>query len=65
MTMDFTLANGALVKGIEAGARVEFEFVERGAGEWVITKLTRASDASTPSAHSSPSDASRPSHTGH
>jgi Cu(I)/Ag(I) efflux system membrane fusion protein len=65
MTMDFTLANGALTKGIEAGARVEFEFVERGAGEWMITKLTRVSGSSVPSVPSIPSNASRPSHTRH
>ncbi|MDR1276007.1 MAG: efflux RND transporter periplasmic adaptor subunit [Candidatus Accumulibacter sp.] len=39
MTMDFTLAADVPRKWIEAGARVEFDFVERGAGEWVITAI--------------------------
>jgi RND family efflux transporter MFP subunit len=39
MTMDFALADNALANGIEAGARVEFEFIERGEGEWVITAI--------------------------
>lgn len=40
MTMDFTLANSALLKDLKPGAPIAFEFVERGKGEWVITKLT-------------------------
>jgi Cu/Ag efflux protein CusF len=40
MTMDFTLANSALLKDLKPGAPVAFEFVERGKGEWVITKIT-------------------------
>ncbi|HLP97380.1 MAG TPA: efflux RND transporter periplasmic adaptor subunit [Sideroxyarcus sp.] len=39
MTMDFALANPALAQGIAPGSKVTFEIVERGAGEWVITKL--------------------------
>jgi Cu(I)/Ag(I) efflux system membrane fusion protein len=39
MKMDFVLANPALVNGVKAGAAVEFEFVERQPGEWVITSL--------------------------
>ena len=39
MTMEFKAANGALLKGLKPGARIEFEFVERGQGEWVITSL--------------------------
>jgi Cu(I)/Ag(I) efflux system membrane fusion protein len=45
MTMDFTLANNALLKGLKPGAPVAFEFVERGKGEWVITKITPALSA--------------------
>ncbi len=37
MKMDFVLANASLVSGLKPGAAVEFEFVERQAGEWVIT----------------------------
>lgn len=39
MKMDFVLANPALVSGVKAGTAVEFEFVERQPGEWVITAL--------------------------
>ena len=39
MTMEFKIANEALVKGLKPGARIDFEFVERGEGEWVITSV--------------------------
>ncbi len=39
MTMDFKLANPALVTGIKPGTPIGFEFVERGPGEWVVTKV--------------------------
>ncbi|HQU80898.1 MAG TPA: efflux RND transporter periplasmic adaptor subunit [Azonexus sp.] len=39
MKMDFVVANPALVAGVKPGAAVEFEFVERGQGEWVVTSL--------------------------
>jgi len=39
MTMDFTLVNSALAAGIKPGSAISFEIVERGQGEWVITKL--------------------------
>ena len=42
MTMEFKLANGALLKGLQPGSVVSFEFVERQAGEWVITSLKPA-----------------------
>jgi Cu(I)/Ag(I) efflux system membrane fusion protein len=41
MKMDFVLANPSLVVGVKPGAAIEFEFVERGQGEWVITSLVR------------------------
>ena len=37
MKMEFILANPALVAGLKPGSAIEFEFVERGAGEWVVT----------------------------
>jgi RND family efflux transporter MFP subunit len=40
MTMEFKLANEALLKDLKPGAAVSFEFVERQPGEWVITKIT-------------------------
>jgi Cu(I)/Ag(I) efflux system membrane fusion protein len=39
MTMEFVLANPALVERIKPGARIHFEFVERKPGEWVITRI--------------------------
>lgn len=41
MKMDFVLANSGLVAGLKPGAAVEFEFVERQAGEWVVTSLVK------------------------
>jgi RND family efflux transporter MFP subunit len=50
MTMNFKAANDALLAGLQPGAGVAFEFVERSPGEWVITKIvlrrgTASSDA--------------------
>ncbi|MCG2576929.1 efflux RND transporter periplasmic adaptor subunit [Dechloromonas sp. XY25] len=39
MKMDFVLANGSLGAGLKPGAAVDFEFVERSPGEWVVTSL--------------------------
>jgi len=39
MTMDFALANSALMADIEPGTAISFEIVERKPGEWVITKV--------------------------
>jgi Cu(I)/Ag(I) efflux system membrane fusion protein len=39
MTMEFKLANDALLKGLKPGTDVAFEFVERQPGEWVITGI--------------------------
>jgi Cu/Ag efflux protein CusF len=41
MTMEFKLANAALIKDLKPGAKVTFEFVERQSGEWVITSVTK------------------------
>ncbi|MBV5299733.1 MAG: efflux RND transporter periplasmic adaptor subunit [Rhodoferax sp.] len=38
MTMEFKVANNALLKALKPGAKVRFQFVERGPGEWVITQ---------------------------
>jgi RND family efflux transporter MFP subunit len=40
MTMEFKLANPALLKDLQPGKAVAIEFVERAAGEWVITAVT-------------------------
>lgn len=39
MTMDFKVANTALLKALKPGVKIEFEFVERAPGEWVITSV--------------------------
>jgi Cu(I)/Ag(I) efflux system membrane fusion protein len=41
MTMEFKVANAALLKGLKAGDKVSVEFVERQAGEWVITSVKK------------------------
>jgi membrane fusion protein, copper/silver efflux system len=46
MTMDFALANAALLDGIATGSAITFEIVERAKDEWVITKMQAA-----PAAH--------------
>ncbi|MCK9381361.1 MAG: efflux RND transporter periplasmic adaptor subunit [Sulfuritalea sp.] len=50
MTMDFTLANSGLIGSLKPGATIEFTFVERKPGEWVIVKL-EGTGASRPAAH--------------
>ena len=42
MTMEFKTANGALLKSVKPGDKVDAEFVERQPGEWVITRMTPA-----------------------
>jgi Cu(I)/Ag(I) efflux system membrane fusion protein len=41
MTMQFQVANASLLEGLRVGAAVDFEFVERSPGEWVITRIER------------------------
>ena len=43
MTMDFAFANASLAGNAKPGARIEFEFVERKPGEFVITSVKPAS----------------------
>jgi RND family efflux transporter MFP subunit len=52
MTMEFAVANSALLKDLKPGMPIAFELVERGKGEWVITKITPAAPpaAATPAA---------------
>jgi Cu(I)/Ag(I) efflux system membrane fusion protein len=42
MTMEFVVANPALMKALKTGSPVSFEFVERKPGEWVITTIAAA-----------------------
>jgi Cu(I)/Ag(I) efflux system membrane fusion protein len=44
MTMEFKVANLALLKGLKPGAKVAVEFVERAPGEWVITGVKPGGD---------------------
>ena len=41
MTMEFKISTTALLAGVAPGSEVDFEFVERAPGEYVITKLSR------------------------
>jgi len=50
MTMDFAFANAALASSVKAGNRIEFEFVERKPGEYVITSVKAAAGAPKPAA---------------
>ena len=45
MTMEFKAANDAILKQLKPGAAINFEFVERSQGEWVITSVTPAGQA--------------------
>jgi len=40
MTMQFQAANDSLLTGLRPGEAVDFEFVVRKPGEWVITRIT-------------------------
>lgn len=39
MTMDFVLANPSLAANLKPGSAITFEIVERGQGEWVVTRM--------------------------
>ena len=67
MTMEFKLANGALLKGLQPGSAVAVEFVERQAGEWVITGVKPVAGPARPLANpaaGAPASAAA-GHTGH
>lgn len=51
MTMEFKVANEGLLKGLKPGARVDFEFVERGQGEWVITEIAPNASSGSHAGH--------------
>jgi Cu(I)/Ag(I) efflux system membrane fusion protein len=59
MTMEFKLANNALLQSLQPGAKVVVEFVERQPGEWVITSAKPGADSQAASAAASAA------HTGH
>ncbi|MDQ5945166.1 MAG: rane fusion protein copper/silver efflux system [Pseudomonadota bacterium] len=49
MTMEFKVANEALLHGLKPGTAISFEFVERQQGEWVVTAIKPA--GGKPTAH--------------
>lgn len=51
MTMEFRVANEALLDQLKAGSTVAFEFVERGKGEWVITTVEAAASKASANPH--------------
>jgi RND family efflux transporter MFP subunit len=51
MTMEFKVANPALLQGLKPGAPVAFEFVERGQGDWVVTSIAATAPAKSHSGH--------------
>lgn len=51
MTMDFALANAALVKDVAPGSTIEFEIVERKKDEWVIVKLKASASEANHAEH--------------
>ena len=48
MTMEFKAANAALLAGLKPGQKVNFEFVERQPGEYVVTAITTAPGGTAP-----------------
>lgn len=47
MTMPFTLSDPALVDGLAPGQSIQFEFVEPGPGQWIVTRI-QAQEATRP-----------------
>lgn len=47
MTMEFKVKDKALVKGVKPGDSVEFELVQQGPGEFLITRITPATARAT------------------
>ena len=48
MTMEFQVKEKALVKSVKPGDTVEFELVQQGPGEFLITRITPATARATP-----------------
>ncbi|MDP2133499.1 MAG: efflux RND transporter periplasmic adaptor subunit [Sulfuritalea sp.] len=64
MTMDFILANPSLTQKLKPGSAIAIEFVERGPGEWVITKMDATAAIAVTPATKAPLPAADP-HKGH
>jgi Cu(I)/Ag(I) efflux system membrane fusion protein len=58
MTMEFTVAHAALLAGLKPGQAVDFEFVERQPGEYVVTRIAPAASGAT-------TGAAKNAHSGH
>jgi len=43
--MEFKVANASLLQSLKPGTAIAFEFVERLAGEWVVTSIIPAAPA--------------------
>ncbi len=52
MTMNFKVANPSLLAGLKPGTQLNFEFVQRQPGEWVITSITPEAAKPAAAAHS-------------
>ncbi|MBE0546780.1 MAG: efflux RND transporter periplasmic adaptor subunit [Rubrivivax sp.] len=66
MTMEFKAANAALLAGLKPGQAVDFEFVERQAGEYVVTAIKAVPGTATPAVKPPPAPAAAPgTHSGH
>ena len=65
MTMEFNVANADLLKGVKPGTKVDFEFVERAQGEWVITGLKSQSTSTGKATAGTTPGADNTSHTSH
>jgi Cu(I)/Ag(I) efflux system membrane fusion protein len=57
MTMEFAFANPSQASALKPGTAIEFEFVERKPGEWVITKIAPSGTAKATNAPSAPAAA--------
>jgi RND family efflux transporter MFP subunit len=52
MTMEFQLANSSLAAQTRPGAKIDFEFVERKPGEYVVTRIEPAAPGKPAAGHS-------------
>ena len=63
MTMEFKVANEGLLRGLKPGAKVQFEFVERQQGEWVVTAISPVGTTAPATASAGPAQGAG--HSGH
>jgi Cu(I)/Ag(I) efflux system membrane fusion protein len=62
MTMDFGLADRALVDGLQPGTPIRFSFEARGPGEYVVTRLERSAKGPESVEDAAPKAAPEPAH---